>query len=688
MIESVTSNLNAEKPSPFHQHLLTHALALTKMSRSQMSRRYCDWDRQDEVYRGVRSFDRDDMEQAIKGKPVKMVMPNTFAQVMTFSSFLFLMFNQNRTFFELTPSGDEDYGFKQRDCEEILERDLRHNKWNTMLFQHLLDIGRFGPAILECSWTRKITRAYVEGQPIVANYQGVETQVRTGSEWREYIKYEGNLVRAVSPYRFLPDTRFPLVDFQKGEFCAAEEEYSIAALRGLMAAGEVAGVDKIQAFGPNWSQLRGGETRTTLDTSRGNDRNSLFLHGPSQSEGTVLVTKMQIWLVPAHFMLDESKKLGPEEFPVLYHLWYANDNRIIRCEPAGWWHNEFGWSVSQFTPDMHHTVSHGLADLIYRLQDVITWHINSRITDVRRNMRGRLVVDPQGVDTASLDGEGDIYLRHSASKSGVDRWIKQLNTQDTTQGHMGDAETLSKFMQVITGVNDNLMGQYNSGRRSAQEARTVLGGAAGRMKLHGHLIWDTGLGPLGRMMLSNSRQSLSMPEFVKAIGTGQADEIQRRYDQFKGTPEEVITGDDYMTFDSTLASEKGFMAQSLQDLLVSIISVDPMAAQKIGDGMDPVKLAEEIQYLRGSGNIKRFRYTEQEMQQIQQQRQQQEEAAKHPAPTPPSQSMKYSDVPDDVKRQMEAAEGYVPSKMPPDEPDPKTSTAVHVDKSTHLTVKK
>ena len=50
-------------------------------------------------------------------------------------------------------------------------------------------------------------------------------------------------------------------------------------------------------------------------------------------------------------------------------------------------------------------------------------------------------------------------------------------------------------MEVVTGVNANAMGQYNSGRRSASEARVVTAGAAGRMKMHGQLIWDTSLGP-------------------------------------------------------------------------------------------------------------------------------------------------------------------------------------------------
>lgn len=631
--DTVNELKKADGQSDLHKSLLAHATALVKMSRSKMATRYYgQWDLQNSVYRGERWFDREDIEQAKKGKPVKMVVPNTFAQVMTFTSFLFLMFNQNRTFFELTPTGNEDYGQKEQDCELILERDLRRNKWNTLLFQHLLDVGRFGPGIIECSWTRKVTHAYVTPEPTVINYQGANIEVRKDSEWAEYVKYEGNLVRAVSPYRFFPDLRHPLVDFQRGEFCASEEEYSMTQLYELQAAGEVAGVEHIRPLATDWSRLRGGETRTSLTADIGG-REANWLYGPSKSEGVALVTKMQVRLVPSRYKFGpDQKRLGPEEFPVLYHLWYANDNRVIRCEPAYAWHDEFGWSVSQFTPDMHETISLGLADLIYRLQDVISWHINARITDVRRNMRGRLVVDPAGVDEGSLNGEGDIYLRKNVSKSGVDRWVKQLQTQDVTSGHMQDADILGKLMQVVTGVNDNLMGQYNSGRRSAQESRTVLGGAAGRMKLHGHLIWDSGLGPIGRQMLSNSRQSLSQESFTKLIGQPAPDDqeavqdVMNRFKMFQGTPEEVITGDDYFTFDSTLSSEKGFMAQSLQELLSVILSSDPMAARLMTRDISPAKITEEIQYLRGSGNIKRFRYSSEERQAIMAEEQAQQQA--------------------------------------------------------------
>lgn len=646
MIQSVIDALRKDGDAgKEYDALLSHVRGLVKMSRSFMSRFYKDWDHQDLVYHGERWPDADDKEQSIKGKPMKMVVPHTYAQVHTFSSFLFLLFNQNPTFYELNPGGDSDFGTKRHDCEHVLERDLRKNQWNRLLFQHLTDLGRFGPAILECSWERQLTRAYVTPEPVMVNYAGQQVEVRPGSEWTEFVKYEGNRLRCTSPYRFFPDTRFPLVDFQRGEFCASEEEFSMGQLRDMEEAGEVAGVDKIRPFGRNWMDARGGETRTVLEMNgNGSNNQGWFGTQTSQSEGTALVTKVQVRIVPSKFKVDGDTKLGPEEHQVLYHIWYANDATIIKCEPAYAWHDQFSYTVAQFSPDMHRTVNLGLADLIYRLQDVITWHINSRITDVRRNMRGRNIVDPFGIETKSLDGDGDIYIRKGAAKAGIDRFIKQLNVTDVTQGHLADADILGKLMQVVTGVNDNAMGQYNSGRRSAQEARTVTAGAAGRMKMHGQLIWEGSLGPMGQMMLMNERQSMSFESFSRMVGpllddppvagppiidpttgqpaidpnTGQpippqmfpgqftADQkIQNRYTDFKGTPESVICGDDYMVFDSTLSSEKGFMAQSLSELLAVLLS-NPQAAVQFD--IDPKAVLDEQQELRTGSSTSRFSF--------------------------------------------------------------------------------
>lgn len=598
MTPDVIRELQKERPdNQFHSEVLSHCLSLVRMSRMVMVKYYADWDFQESVYRGMRVPDLDDKKQILAARPAKMIVPHTFAQCMTFTSFLFLLYNQNDTFFNLTPTADESYGTKQQDTEAMLERDLLRNSFNQVLYQHLTDISRFGIGIIDCSWTKKFSRVWVKPDPLVVQIpNGQSITVDQPAQWEEHLKYEGNLIRPVSPFRFFPDTRHPLVDFQKGEFCASEEEFSKQQLRDMEVNGEVAGIEYVQPMPRNMNEERGGPTRTIMELNT----DSRFFEGPNKSEGTILVTKVQVWIVPKKFLVG-NKPLGPEEFPVLYHIWYANDNRIIKVEPAYVWHNEFSWTVAQFTPDMHHTLSLGIADLVYRLQDVISWLVNSHITSVRRVINNRLIVDPKLIDTKTLDGEGDIYLRRGVSAP-LDRVLTQLRVQDVTGGHMSDVEMISKLMQVVTGINDNAMGQYNSGRRSAQESRVVTSGAAGRMKMHGQLIWESSLGRLGRLMRSNQQQSISLPSFMRTIGK-QTLNVQQRYEAWKETPEDVIAGDSYFMFDGTLQSEKGYIAQSLQELLVAIMQ-NPYAAQQLD--LDPRKMLEEVQWLRGAGSVTRF----------------------------------------------------------------------------------
>ena len=103
-------------------------------------------------------------------------------------------------------------------------------------------------------------------------------------------------------------------------------------------------------------------------------------------------------------------------------------------------------------------------------------------------------------------------------------------------------------------------------------------------------------------MLSNLRQELSFEAFTQSIGSADP-MIMQRYDLWKGTPEEVMSGADYFTFDSTLQSEKGFIAQSLQELLVAVIN-NPMSAQMLD--LDPRAMLQEVQYLRGGGNVEQI----------------------------------------------------------------------------------
>lgn len=621
MLAHVLDDLGKEEKSSFHRKLLDMCLDDIKASRAIMSKKYPDWDLQDQVYRGERSLDKDDIKEARQGKPTKMVVPMTNSQVMVFVSFLFLLFKQNSNPFELEPSGSEDYGSKWKDCEAVLKRDWSKSYGSRILFQYLLDTARFGTAPLEVRWDKQSINAWVvRDQPQQSMIGGVPVFAPAKAGYETIIKFEGNLVRNVSPYRWFPDTTFPVCDFEKGNFCGTEEDFTMAGLRQLEKDGHVQGVKWIEGPVKNWSSARGAETRNSWswDGSGAWDNTS--------DNAKVIVTKMRKKIVPSQFMLDGDRKLGDEEFPLLFTIWYANDNRIIKLEECREWHGSFGSAVGQYTPDMHHSLTNGLADLIYRLQDVISWFVNSHITSVRRVIQNRNVINPALVEMKSYDGDGDIFMRKGVGRMDPRLAVSQLPATDVTSGHMSDVQVLNSIMQMVTGVNDQMQGQYTQGRRDATQSRVVAAGAAGRLKMHGHLLWEAGIGRIGSLMLSNSRQSLSLNSFARALG-GSPDTLEQRYAMFKGTPEEVIGADDYLGWDSTLQSEKGYMAQSLQELLGLVLQANPQSAQVLAQNVSLTKVVEEMFYLRDGTPIERFKPSEEELaQQAQAQMQAQQEA--------------------------------------------------------------
>jgi hypothetical protein len=165
---------------------------------------------------------------------------------------------------------------------------------------------------------------------------------------------------------------------------------------------------------------------------------------------------------------------------------------------------------------------------------------------------------------------------------------------------MQDAETLMRMMQIVSGVNENSMGQVASGRRSATENRAANAGAASRMKLIAATVWIDGLASQGRKMLLNTRQDLMFETFERVVG----ENAQEYWSYFHAEdPTTLLGNEDYFSYDGTLSSEKNYIAQSLQEL-VGILASNPEVLA--ATNLDLVAMIKEIQELRGVKNLERF----------------------------------------------------------------------------------
>jgi hypothetical protein len=599
MDKKILNELKKEEVSEFHQTFLRDTRALVDMSRRKMSTFYEQWDHNIDVFQGLIRTDKEDVQARERKEPEKMVVPIAYSQVMTFVAFCFSLYTQRERVFELLGMSEEDHK-PAKIGESFLARDLAMNLFEQKLFQFLLDVARCSIGVFKISWSHERQVLETEVTKPILSVFGIDLGSNTVIEKREVTKFLGNRLTNISPYRFFPDTRLPLSRFQEGEFVASEDEYSYTTLKQLEHEGLVTGIDYIKNFTEKDWEAR-GKSRTSDNLVFPNRSGGTGSPHSGQSRGTIIVTEVQRSIVPSKYMI-EGKPLGPEDYPIKYLIWYANDQRIIRLEPLGYLHNEFTYTLAEFTPDQHNLINMSLSDTIDSLQSVISWFINSHITSVRKVISNYLIVDPNGIEMNDLKERKPVIRLKANAAGGIDRFVKQLSVNDVTARHLEDVDVLQRIVQLVTGISENLMGQFHPGRRSATEARNVNSGAIGRLKMLATIIYKSGLEPLAKQMLSNLRDGLDEPTMVRLVGL---EDTVTNGPLFANLDKSALVGNyDFEIFDGTLPSEKAFTAQALQDFLSGFIQ-NPQAA--IALQLDPREMVMDAMELRGIRNPERYK---------------------------------------------------------------------------------
>lgn len=608
MDATIANELNQEQHTPFHAQILQDSKALLTFSRRKMAEYYAEWDKNDDVYRCLLKRDKEDVLASDRKEPEKMVVPISFAQIQTFVAFCYSLYSQRERMFELAGFTAEDER-PAKIGEALLARDLAKNKFDALLVQWLLDIARFGVGVVKCSWVteQKLVRAEVT-TPGTTFLGMAISKPRTEERLEWATSYEGNNLTNISPYRFFPDTRLPLTRFQEGEFCASEDVYSVSQLKQWETEGVVAGVDFIPQYSKDLFAERGYRWDPDIDPGDALTAGT-GVRGDGQAKRTVIITELQRTIIPSQYKVED-KPIGPETYPVKYNIWIANDKRIIKCEPMNYLHNEFTYAIGQYSYDNNVFVSRGLSDVIDQLQSVISWFVNSRITNVRKVIGDKLIVNTSMVNMTDLQQRRPVIRLTGAATGDIDRYIKQLPLQDVTTNHIADVKEIHGILKIVTGITDSLLGEVRPGRRSATENRNTTAGSANRLRTTAAVLFVSGLVPLARQMLSNLRDGLDEATFVRVMGMkGQATP-----EFIQVSKKDLVGHYDFEIFDGTLPSDRAYTAQALEDLVAKL---GPQGCAMLG--LDFKKLMMEALQLRGVRNPERFELTPEQQQQQQQQ---------------------------------------------------------------------
>lgn len=596
----ISAELALNEKTPLHSWLFNHTLFLTDMSRSHMNHFRSRWDQQHAAYKAFRRLDQADINAIEAGRPIKQAIPMAFAKVHTFKSFVLSLYFQREKFYELTSTGSEDEQYREL-AEKLLQSDLEKNQWYHRVGQWATHMGKHGLGIIKHTWDEDY--GYVARESMEGGFGLGKWKIggKTVSTYEQVLKNAGNKLKVVNPNCFLPDPRVPLIDINDGEFCGDEFELSKTELLEMQHRGVVMGIDDL----------------SPMTISRAHFRRRMNLHhqsqinhnDPTKTSHLVRITEMQIKLVPSKHEMFDGSKLGDEDFPVKYLVWIANDSRIIRLEPYGYLHDKFTYNISTYDEDDTDYLSVSLVDLVQQLQDTSDWFFNSRVESVSRNIEGKLVVDPMGVEVESIKNDSRLILvKKGASRLGVDNFVKQLDVRDTTAGHMNDVSAIAAMVNSVTAVNENAQGQYHTGRRSATEARVVTQGASARMKQVASSAWCTCFAPLGHSLLTNLRQGMNEEMIVLRAGEQWFDpehpSRQEAVMRFLADPETLIRSQDFWVFEGTIASEKQYTAQQLMELFNTVVTLGPQGI--IDLEISPKLLIHKIFELLGVPDLASF----------------------------------------------------------------------------------
>jgi len=512
MDPQVVDELSRESSS-LSDRLSTAIRNRVRASEQRFSQRHIRWRESERLYRSFRYADQEDKmtsARALTEGVQKIVVPYTYAQIQSILAFLVTVFTDRKPIFPVEPVGD--YVQAAMLHEHLLEyqMDRMRPRGLLILIQWMFDALRYDWGVIKNVWTiREWPQLVRTFAPDIFGTGQSEDYV---SE-QDVVSYEGNEAMNVSPFDFFPDPHRPLADFQRGEFVAHRMRRSPTEIEIKAAEGMYAGTEFIPyrpgGYGyPDVTTYSGGRSALgeTVNMPYEWTRGKIDQY----DKGYVSLHEMWWFCKPNQLGLPTQRT---NDLPSLWVFTLANGARVIRAEAANLPGRRFPFAGIQINYDVHAPATPSMVETISGLQYHLSWLFNARMAAVRKTLNNEIIVDPSLIETIDWtnpnpSGIWRINKEHYTTGAAKEA-VFPLPVQDTTQGHLQDADVVMNLIETITGANKLLQGLGNTGRRAATEVQAQMSLASGRMKLIGLVCASQGMTEWAEMMLENTKMFLS-----------------------------------------------------------------------------------------------------------------------------------------------------------------------------------
>lgn len=552
-----------KKNSTEYQRLRSHLNKLMQLSESEMSKRWDKWDETEDhfqAYMDLRTTSKnrsDPSGSAFEGSDYPgarpFVIPKSFSNVMTLTSHLHSTFTRRSPVISVGASTPD--AFKSaRFMEMHLQHQFKRTRGRLKMWFPILDSLKFNLGVVRNQWTthKRITTTWRDEPGTKKDIFGNE-QLDPGAPTRkvpvqeEQTIFEGNEIQQVDPYNFFPDPRVPLCDMEKGEFCAYRYSLPLTTLLQMAERDDDYDVNVEfikEAFKAIRNETTEGSTLGLIGRAfRGPDnagtRERRPIYRGQVSSDLVILEEIYVDLIPGKFGLkvyDETND-SVEKASNSIERWkfvLANFSDIIYGEPIDTPNSQYPLIGGELFPDGHRFLENvSYLDLGSPMQQAASFLINSRMDNVRLNLNGQWVVDPNAIEIPDFkrSKHGKILrLKQSARNRDVRSAIQQLPVADITAGHIASVEQMLSLADRTLFNPSTIQGQVSSGRRPATEIVAASNAAGSIIRTFAELLSAAIMEPLGEQMIMNTQQRASIQQWVDLIGLNNMQEFAAERD--------------------------------------------------------------------------------------------------------------------------------------------------------------
>src|SRR5215471_5976268 len=525
-------------------------------ARRALGDRYTQWTQMEEsfiAYMPTSELDEIRKQARAAGEPTYTTLdiPYSYATALTAHTYLTSTFFARNPVIQVQGRHGETQ-MQEQQVEAVMDYQVQTGKQLVPYYVWMLDPLKYGVGILGYYYEEeKKTIGRYEDVP--DTFLGIPIPGKTKKQYTEEVirGYEGCKLYNVRPQDWFPDPRFSFCNFQKGEFCGRYVDLSYLDI--LAAPDDYINLETLKENRRDQgATLRIQGSSQIILPNQTPTGTSTYTSGPSSeiSSGTVQSYEVYVRLIP------EEWKLGKSRVPQKWIFLLADNDVIIQAKPLGYYHDKFPFEVLEQEVDGHALYARSMMEITRPLNDVLTWLVNSHFYNVRKSLNDQFVADPSRIvmkDLMNPEPGKLIRLKPAAYGADVRTVVSQLPVQDITRSHLNDSQMVNELISRVTGINDNIMGAVNTGRRSATEVRSSTTFGINRLKTMTEYYSAMGFAPLCEQMIQTTQQFMKEDRYYRVVG----DLAVGGNDRFLNvSPEDILGFYDWVPVDGTLPVDR------------------------------------------------------------------------------------------------------------------------------------